>query len=248
MSSINFNSLDFSNMSGKLDRQVIDHLFMLKEQLEYTLSNLDSSNFNYRFFDELTVRVQNGLNIEGVVTFEALATNEKTVINGAYIKTGTVEASNFVTYTVSDTTETYGELKMFYKAYEWDPDYQALLAGGIRMDDEGLGTDTSSRFRLWIYTSELEGSAFRVSLKLSSAYRASLEAQGQIYIYCSKDPDDGAGSVTIGAERANSSNSVSTVNILASMLSINGGTYNGAQENCVVRINGSLYVNGVKIA
>ena len=245
---VNFNSLDFNNISGKSDRQIIDHLFMLKEQLEYTLSNLDSSNFNYRFFDELTVRVQNGLNIEGVVTFEALATNEETVINGAYIKTGTVEASNFVTYTVAETTGTYGEVKMFYKEYGWWLDDDALLAGGIRMDDEGLGTDESSRFRLWIYTSKLEDSAFRVSLKLSSAYRASLEAQGQIYIYCSMDPEDGPGSVTIGAERTNSPNSISTVNILAGMLNINGGTYNAEQETCVVRINGSLYVNGEKIA
>ena len=245
---VNFNSLDFSNISGKSDRQVIDHLFMLKEQLEYTLSNLDSSNFNYRFFDELTVRVQNGLNIEGVVTFDALATNEKTVINGAYIKTGTVAASNFVTYTVAATADTYGELKMFYKESDSWPDEVAILAGGIRMDDEGLGTADSSRFRLWVYTSELDDSNFRVSLKLSSAYRASLEAKGQIYIYCSVDPKDGPGSVTIGAERNNSTSLVSTVNILAEALNINGGTYDGEQETCVVRIKGSLYVNGNKIA
>lgn len=247
MSSINFSSLDLTS-TERIDRQLVDHLFMLKEQLEYTLSNLDSTNFNYKFFDELTVRVQNGLDIQGVVTFEDLANNSQTVINGAYIKTGIVEASNFVTHTVAETTYTHGELLMYYKESDRSPDSDVLLAGGIRMDDEGFGTDTSSRFRLWIYTNEFEFSDFRVSLKLSSAYRASLEAQNQIYIYCAKDSKEGTpGTVTIGAEKS-SDTSISHVNILAGMLSINGGTYDGNVEDCVVRITGSLYVNGSKIA
>ena len=44
--SINFNSLNLSD-NGSIDRQLADHLFMLKEQLEYTLSNLDSTHFIY---------------------------------------------------------------------------------------------------------------------------------------------------------------------------------------------------------
>lgn len=181
--SVNFSSLDFSGIDGT-DRKLIDHLFMLKEQLEHTLSHLDSENFSHKFFDELTVRVQKGLNLQGVVTFEALARNDTTLINGAYIKTGTVSASQFKTYTISDTTYTYGEVLMYYKPSESYTDEEALLAGGIRMDDEGLGKPESSRFRLWIYTDELTDSAFKVSLKLSSKYRASLEAHEKIYIFC----------------------------------------------------------------
>ena len=201
MSSINFNSLDFSG-NGSTDRQLVDHLFMLKEQLEYTLSNLDSTNFNYKFFDELTVRVQDGLNIQGVVTFEDLANNSQTVINGAYIKTGVMEASQFKTYTYAEDTQTYGELLFYYQEYLDNTPDMAYLAGGMRMDDEGLGTDNSSRFRLWVYTKDIPDSAFKVSLKLSSAYKASLEAVRQIYIHCA-DEGGYAGIVTIDASVIN---------------------------------------------
>ena len=186
------------NSSTKTDREITDYLFLLKEQLDYTLSNLDSSNFNYKFYEDLTVRVQNGLNIEGIVTFSALATNAETIINGAYIKTGIVEASNFKTYTYAESTETYGELLMYYQDKTDDPHDMAFLAGGIRMDDEGLGTDTSSRFRLWVYTQDIPESAFRVSLKLSSAYKASFEAVNNMYIACADDGQT-AGHITIRA-------------------------------------------------
>lgn len=197
MSGVNFTSLDMTSNSN-VDQKLVDHLFMLKEQLEYTLSNLDSDNFNYKFFDELTVKVQNGLNIEGIVTYTDLANRGQTVINGAYIKTGVMEASTFKTYTYAENTETYGEFLMYYQEYLEDTQDQALLAGGIRMDDEGLGTDTSSRFRLWIYTEDIPGSEFKVSLKLSSSYKASFEAKNTMYIYCA-DEGSTAGHITIRA-------------------------------------------------
>jgi hypothetical protein len=201
---VSFSSLDFEGNSAVENKRIIDHLFMLREQLEYTLSHLDSNNFSYKFFDDLTVRVKNGLDIEGVVTFYDLANNSQTLINGAYIKTGIMEASLFRTFTYAKTTETSGELLMYYADTPEDTLEQSFLAGGIRMDDAGLGTDTSSRFRLWIYTSAIPRSGFRVSLKLSSAYQASLEAVRQIYIYCADDNQGvSAGQITIRASVIN---------------------------------------------
>ena len=230
MSSINFSSLDFGNTDGT-DRKLIDHLFMLKEQLEHTLSHLDSENFSYKFFDELTVRVQKGLNLQGVVTFEALAQNDTTVINGAYIKTGTVSASQFKTYTASNTANTKGEILMYYKTDEEDPEGAAILAGGIRMDDEGLGTEDSSRYRLWIYTEKLDDTRFKVSLKLSSAYRASLEAYEKIYIYCADQEKSGnieLKSRSIDLNCPNEGQSVGHITLEAGLIDLNG----------IVRING----------
>ena len=230
---LNFNSLNFSGETSNED--IISHLFMLREQLEYTLSNLDSANFNYKFFDELTVKVQNGLNIEGIVTFKDLAERDSTVINGAVIKTGEVEPSLFKTYSypVSNGTAgvTNGEILMYYTDESTPP----LIAGGLRMDYEGAGTDTEAMFRIFLYTESIVNSKFKVALKLQSAYRASFEAKEQLYIKCKGD---------VVIESADRNNDVSSIILRSTIINMNGGYSDGATQGAYVRITGDIDLKG----
>lgn len=210
--SVAFKGFDFIR-NGEIDAERLNsQLYMLNERLDWMMQNLNASNFNRYFFDELTVRVAKGLNLEGVVTFKALAENEETVINGAHIKTGVVEASSFITYTNSDTTLTYGELEMYYTNNKDVNQENPYLAGEIKMDDLGLDNDTSSRYRLWIRTQNIPDSDFKVSLKLESAYRASFEAQELIYIKANTAGSQ-VGRITLEAE---------VINIKANTILFNG--------------------------
>lgn len=184
--SVAFKGFDFIR-NGEINADLLNgQLFMLNERLDWMMSNLNASNFNRYFFDELTVRVAKGLNLEGVVTFKALAENEETVINGARIKTGVVEASEFVTYTDRYDTQTYGEIRMYYINGDEVTYENPYLAGGIKMDFAPKTTEAESQFRLWIYTDKIPNSNFKVSLKLESAYRASLEGKELVYIRSSR--------------------------------------------------------------
>ena len=210
--SVAFKGFDFIR-NGEIDAERLNsQLYMLNERLDWMMSNLNANNFNRYFFDELTVRVAKGLNLEGVVTFKALAENDETVINGARIKTGVVEASSFITYTNSDTTETYGELLMYYTNNNDVTQDNPYLAGEIKMDDAGLGNPASSRYRLWLRTYNIPNSNFKVALKLESAYRASLEAQELIYIKA-YTAGSNVGTITLEAE---------VINIKAKMILFNG--------------------------
>lgn len=249
MSSINFSSLDFGNASGT-DRKLIDHLFMLKEQLEHTLSHLDSENFSYKFFDELTVRVQNGLNLQGVVTFEALENNATTVINGAYIKTGLVDASIFRTYAYATFENnqivgatTSGEIQMYYVGGNNLP----LLAGSLKMDYEGADTDNEALFRIILSTESIEDSHFNVALKLISEYRGSFEAKEMLYLSCDKYHNE-AGNVTIEAK--NNGDLVGNIVLRANRKNNTGGIESGIIKisGTVIDIKGTVRINDTVIS
>ncbi len=242
---LNFNSLDFSDVEkNKINRELIDHLFMLKEQLEYTLSNLGTNNWNQK---ELEIFAEK-ISVKGAVTFEDLANGDKTVINGAYIKSGVVEASTFRTFTeqfpISESeyyTETYGTVGMYYIPTGWTRqeviEDDVFLAGGLKFDDDGLDKAESARFRLWLYTRNFGGmygyKTIPIALKLSSEYRASLEATEQIYIKCSS---------FVGG--------VAQVKIVAGDYDENEVLHGGVitLEGGVIRLNGSVYVNGEQIS
>lgn len=183
---LNLSSLNFSDIEqSKISRELIDHLFMLKEQLEYTLSNLGTDNFNKR---ELEIFAES-IRVTGAVTFDDLASGDETVINGAYIKSGIMEASTYRTFLEKhgDASAICGTVSMYYVPSGSTWEYAVKedgLAGGLLLDDRGKGVDatTTSRYCLWLYARNCWSGDNMVSLKLSSEYRASLEAEEQIFI------------------------------------------------------------------
>ena len=110
----NFFSVDsrFPSLEGKpqseINAEMRNYLFMLLEQLRYTLGNLGAANFNetelagisetitspiYARIGQTELAIDElGTQIKGKVTFADLAGNGTTVINGANIKTGTISA------------------------------------------------------------------------------------------------------------------------------------------------------------
>lgn len=206
MGNVNFTSLNFTSAEkSKLDRELVDHLFMLKEQLEYTLSNLGMGNFNQK---EIKVFAES-LKVTGVVTFKDLAENSETLINGAYIKSGIFEGNIFRTFTeepedfANNYLKTNGAVHMYYvlsgetweQAVKWHQEYQSTggctLLGGLELDDDGVyTTDTSTRVRLRLFAQNYKvgGNPIQYcSLKLSSEFRMSLEAQKSVFIYAAEE-------------------------------------------------------------
>ena len=193
MGNVNFTSLNFTSAEkNKLSREIVDHLFMLKEQLEYTLSNLGMSNFNKKEIEVFT----ESLKVTGAVTFKDLAENSETLINGAYIKSGIFEGSIFRTFTEAKKKnntkyyEQYGAVHMYYVPYYWPREeavgWDGSIMGGLELDDNGDDSDNSTRINLRLYArnfaSSYTDSNMYCSLKLSSEFRMSLEAKKLIYI------------------------------------------------------------------
>lgn len=256
---------------GEKIEQITSYLFMLLEQLRYSLANLDKDNFNEAGLDELgkiiidpvyvrlegaegdihelnvtaqllssriedaegnvsslqqtaqslSSRIQdaegnvstltqtvngmrlsvvngessstitltaNGVGISsqniqftGMVTYSGLS-GGTTTIDGACIKTGTISAINISSCTIEGCTfrsvmQGYGsyggEIQFCYLDPSW-------VAGGIRLDDQGAGTDGEGRYRMFLYTNYIAGIGF--AMKLQSAAGISVEASQMLYL------------------------------------------------------------------
>lgn len=118
----------------------------------------------------------------GTVTFNDLSTEGSTLINGSNIRTGTISAMNLSACNIEGSTfrsildddgNVGGEIEMCYI----DP---YLKVGGIRLDDEGAGSQSEGRYRMFIYTKSVGGVPFH--MKLESGGGMSLEAAMGVYI------------------------------------------------------------------
>ena len=118
----------------------------------------------------------------GMVTFSDLEGSGTTIINGDNIQTGTISAIDIYGCTIEGSTfrstlnyngSIGGEIEFYYLS-----DY--YLAGGIRLDDQGSGTQYENRYRMFVYTESVAGVAF--ALKLQAAGGISIEAGENVYI------------------------------------------------------------------
>lgn len=125
------------------------------------------------------------ISFSGMVTFSDLSTSGWTTINGDNITTGTIEAIDITGCTITGSTfrsiltaggGVGGEIEMYYLNTNY-------LAGGIRLDDNGAGTASERRYRMFIYTDYVAGVGF--AMKLQSASGISIEAAENIYITAS---------------------------------------------------------------
>lgn len=249
MSVVSFNSLN-NIKSDASERELIDRLFLLREELEFALTSLDESNFTKKFYENLevtiiesaTIKVLSGLDISGIVTFEALASGEETIINGAHIKTGTIEASTFITHTYENNpTSPDGEVLMYYVT-EYGTKF---LGGGLRLDGEGEGTDTSSRYRLHLYTKQFASSLFKPSLKLRSENNINFSADEQIYIACLAPVGSAVSVLNITPTKI--VHKVDDVETITIECDSNGDNPNITLNAYLLEINGTLLVNGKEV-
>lgn len=121
----------------------------------------------------------------GMVTFADLKGSGTTIINGDNIQTGTISAIDISGCIIEGSTfrstlqyngAIGGEIEFYYLS-----DY--YLAGGIRLDDQGAGTQYENRYRMFVYTESVAGVAF--ALKLQAAGGISIEAGENVYIEAS---------------------------------------------------------------
>lgn len=169
-----------------------DQLFMLREQLEHTLSHLDSTNTNQAFFsslaltitDKVQTEVNGKLSIEGAVTFEDLKSDSVTNINGAHIISGTVESTLMMTVTpltdeifndqVSGDISTTDSLRFYLNE---------KLAGVMYTELEQILDSKNKIINSPIIALRTYGIC---NLFLESAYRASVEASEDIVFECGR--------------------------------------------------------------
>lgn len=122
------------------------------------------------------------IQFSGMVTFSDLEGSGTTYINGDNIQTGTISAINISGCIIEGSTfrstlqyngAIGGEIEFYYLS-----DY--YLAGGIRLDDQGAGTQYENRYRMFVYTESVAGVNF--ALKLEAAGGISMEAGENVYI------------------------------------------------------------------
>ena len=118
----------------------------------------------------------------GMVTFTDLSTSGWTTINGDNITTGTIEAIDIYGCNIEGSTfrsilransAIGGEIEMCYLNTNY-------VAGGIRLDDRGAGTEYERQYRMFIYTDTILGVPF--CLKIHSANGMSIDSDEIIAI------------------------------------------------------------------
>jgi len=123
------------------------------------------------------------ISFSGMVSFADLSTSGWTTINGDNITTGTIEAIDIYGCTIEGSTfksvlkangSVGGEIEFCYLNTNY-------VAGGIRLDDQGAGTEYERTYRMFIYTNYVKGVGF--AMKLQSASGISMEADENVFLY-----------------------------------------------------------------
>ena len=123
------------------------------------------------------------ISFSGMVSFTDLSTSGWTTINGDNITTGTIEAIDIYGCTIEGSTfksvlkangTVGGEIEFCYLNTNY-------VAGGIRLDDQGAGTEYERTYRMFIYTNYVQGVGF--AMKLQSASGISVEADENVFLY-----------------------------------------------------------------
>ena len=123
------------------------------------------------------------ISFSGMVSFTDLSTSGWTTINGDNITTGTIEAIDIYGCTIEGSTFRSilqsngiwgGEIEFCYLNTNY-------VAGGIRLDDQGAGTEYERTYRMFIYTNYVQGVGF--AMKMQSASGISMEADENVFLY-----------------------------------------------------------------
>lgn len=162
----------------------ISSLTQTVNSITLTVSNGEYSSTIRLLMDGVIISSRT-IQFSGMVTFSDLEGSGTTYINGDNIQTGTISAINISGCIIEGSTfrstlqyngAIGGEIEFYYLS-----DY--YLAGGIRLDDQGAGTQYENRYRMFVYTESVAGVAF--AMKLQAAGGISIEAGENVYIEAS---------------------------------------------------------------
>lgn len=202
--------INMPNLEGKEDvneklQAVSGYLYMLLEQLRYTLSNLGQDNFNPSELDQvgkvitgpLTVRVEEAekglakitVTVDGVQStvrsidgrFSVVEQNVeglgiRTLGGTSYITGEHVKTGKIVSQNgASEINLNTGEARLSGSYTVTNPGTQEKV-GGICWDSGGTDSSSDSKNRMYLYTN---GS---FAMKLKSDHRISLEASDLVYV------------------------------------------------------------------
>lgn len=117
------------------------------------------------------------ISFSGLVAFSDLSTSGYTTINGDNITTGTIEAIDITGCTFNTILSSGGTVGGEINMYYYNQNY---LAGGIRLDDDGSGSEDEAKYRMFLYTKRVSNIDF--ALKLEAAGGCSIEAGQNIWI------------------------------------------------------------------
>lgn len=148
--------------------------------MRLSVVNGDSSSTITLTANGAAISSQN-IRFTGMVTFAGLSEGT-TTINGACIKTGTISAVKISSCNIEGCT--FRSVMQGYGSYGGEIQfcylYSSWVAGGIRLDDQGAGTSSESRYRMFLYTNYIAGISF--AMKLQSAGGMSLTCQSDLYL------------------------------------------------------------------
>lgn len=159
----------------------VSSLTQTVNSITLSVSNGETSS-TIRLLRDGIIVASRTIQFSGMVTFSDLSGSGTTIINGDNIQTGTISAINIsgciiegsIFRSVLDYNGDYGgEIQFYYLSNYY-------LAGGIRLDDQGAGTQYENRYRMFVYTESVAGVAF--AMKLQAAGGISIEADENVYI------------------------------------------------------------------
>lgn len=171
-----------TSLSAKIENAEgdISELTQTVSGFQLSVVNGDSSSTIALTANGVAISSQN-IQFAGMVTFAGLSEGT-TTIDGACIKTGTISAVNISSCTIEGCT--FRSVMQGYGSYGGEIQFCYLdpfwVAGGIRLDDQGAGTSSEARYRMFSYTNYLAGIGF--AMKLQSAGGMSLTSQSDFYL------------------------------------------------------------------
>lgn len=171
-----------TSLSAKIENAEgdISELTQTVNGFQLSVVNGDSSSTITLTANGVAISSQN-IQFTGMVTFAGLSEGT-TTIDGACIKTGTISAVNISSCTIEGCT--FRSVMQGYGSYGGEIQFCYLdpfwVAGGIRLDDQGAGTSSEARYRMFLYTNYIAGIGF--AMKLQSAGGMSLTCQSDFYL------------------------------------------------------------------
>lgn len=171
-----------TSLSAKIENAEgdISELTQTVNGFQLSVVNGDSSSTITLTANGVAISSQN-IQFTGMVTFAGLSEGT-TTIDGACIKTGTISAVNISSCTIEGCT--FRSVMQGYGSYGGEIQFCYLypfwVAGGIRLDDQGAGTSSEARYRMFLYTNYIAGIGF--AMKLQSAGGMSLTSQSDFYL------------------------------------------------------------------
>lgn len=180
----NFPDLSGGGSTEEKLKAVSGYLYMLLEQLRYTLNNLGEENFNDTelsnigkiITEPVTIRLETAEGTLAALKFdvdglEIQTDGASTYITGNHVRTGIIESQNGSSFINLNTG-----LAQLSGSYQINNPATMEQVGGIRYDTNGEGTAEEAQDRMFVFSQN------GYALKVQASGNASVEGQDLIYL------------------------------------------------------------------